>query len=184
MCSDRILHTAVAGALLLACGRPADARILLSVDEALQLAFPDARITRESVFLTESELAAATRDAVEPVTRALVVRYVAHRDGSLAGTAYLDTHRVRTVEETLLIVVDPAGALERVEVLSFDEPPDYLPREAWYRQFGGIALDENLRTGRKIRAVSGATLTATATTAAARRVLAVHAAIARREPAP
>jgi hypothetical protein len=66
-------------------------------------------------------------------------------------------------------------------VLSFAEPPDYLPRKGWYEQFAGRELDDELRLDRGIRAVSGATLTATATTAAARRVLAVHLEIEGRE---
>ena len=64
--------------------------------------------------------------------------------------------------------------IRRIEVISFAEPLDYLPREGWYRQFDGRALDDELRLDRGIRAVTGATLTANATTAAARRVLAVH----------
>ena len=73
-----------------------------------------------------------------------------------------------------MVTVDPAGRVGRVEVLAFDEPPDYLPRAAWYRQFDGKALDAELDLRRAIRPVTGATLTARATTAAVRRVLAIH----------
>jgi hypothetical protein len=63
----------------------------------------------------------------------------------------------------------------RLEVLAFAEPEEYLPRARWYGQFLGRALDDELNLGRGIRGVSGATLTARATTRAVRRVLAVHA---------
>ncbi len=112
------------------------------------------------------------------------MRYVAHRDGSLVGTAYFDVHRVRTLEETLLVVVQPDGTVGRVEVVSFDEPLDYLPRDGWYRQFDGRPLDDDLDLDRAIRSVSGATLTAVATTAATRRVLALHRILEGRDPAP
>jgi hypothetical protein len=163
---------------------PADARMLLSVEEALRLAFPDAAIERESVFLTEEELAAATADAGAAISRALVVRYLARRDDAVVGTAYLDVHVVRTLDETLFVVVDPGGEIVRVEVLSFAEPPDYMPRRGWYEQFSGRGLDDELRLERGIRAVGGATLTAVATTAAARRVLAVHRTIEARGRTP
>lgn len=148
--------------------------VLLSVDEALGLAFPDCRVERESVFLTEEEMTEASALAGAPRSRALVVRYVAVRDGTRFGTAYFDTHRVRTLDETIMVTVQPDGTIGRIEVVSFDEPPDYLPREGWYRQFDGRTLDDDLQMNRGIRAVTGATLTANVTTAAARRVLAVH----------
>ena len=73
-----------------------------------------------------------------------------------------------------MIVVDPQGRVARIEVISFREPEDYLPRGAWYEQFRGKALNPNLQIKRDIRPVTGATLTARATTDAVRRVLALH----------
>jgi hypothetical protein len=181
MFSDRLRRTGLACALLLSAVAPAGARVLVTVEEALRLAFPDCRVERETIFLTEAEMAAAGDLSGETVARALAVRYVARREGRLAGTAYFDVHRVRTLEETVLVVVRPDGTVGRVEVVSFDEPMDYLPRDGWYRQFDGKPLDGDLRLDRAIRSVSGATLTAVATTAATRRMLAVHLLIERRE---
>lgn len=176
----------VLGALVLAAwaAAPVHGRVLLSVDEALRLAFPKADVERESIFLTGEELATASDAAGESITRSLLVRYVARRDGALVGTAYLDHHRVRTLDEALLVVVTPDATIARIEVLSFDEPPDYLPRRGWYEQFPGRALDDDLRLDRGIRAVTGATLTATATTAAARRILALHRVLEPRTATP
>lgn len=79
-----------------------------------------------------------------------------------------------------MIVVDPANALARLEVLSFSEPEEYLPRPTWYGQFPGKTLSDELTPKRAIRPVTGATLTVRATTEAARRVLALHEVLARR----
>ena len=167
------LVAVVCSIVALAVG-PVVASVLLSVDEALRLAFPDCEVERESVFLTEKEMSAASKLAGHPRSRALVVRYVARRGDEPFGTAYFDTHRVRTLDETIMVIVHPNGSIGRIEVISFAEPPDYIPREGWYRQFDGRGLDNDLEMDRGIRAVTGATLTANATTAAARRVLAVH----------
>jgi hypothetical protein len=153
---------------------PVTASVLLSVDEALELAFPDCTVERESVFLTEAEMSAASEIAGHPRSRALVVRYVALQDDERYGTAYFDTHKVRTLDETIMVVVNPDGSIGRIEVVSFSEPPDYLPRDGWYKQFVGRVLNDELQLDRGIRAVTGATLTANVTTSAARRVLAVH----------
>ena len=157
---------------------PAAARVFLTVDEALALAFPQARIERRTVYLTDAQRARAGELAGAEVASAIVHPYVATRDGEVVGTAYFDTHRVRTLPETLMVVVDPQGRPARVEVLSFDEPADYLPRKPWYRQFESHTLDDDLALQRDIRPVAGATLTARATTAAVRRVLALHRVIA------
>jgi Na+-translocating ferredoxin:NAD+ oxidoreductase RnfG subunit len=96
-------------------------------------------------------------------------------DGQPVGYAYLDTHRVRTLPETLMVVLEPDGGVRRVEVVVFREPIEYIPRDSWYGQFEGERLSDELALKRDIRPVTGATLTARATTEAVRRVLAIHA---------
>ena len=168
-----ISSRAFALAILLAAP-PAWAKVFLTQEEALKLAFPGAAVERKTAFLTDAEQQEAAALSGGPRPSALAVAYVATKDGRLTGTAYFDTHVVRTQAETLMIVVDPSGAIARIEVLSFSEPEEYLPREHWYAQFPGRALDDELSLKRGIRPVSGATLTARATTDAARRVLALH----------
>ena len=157
---------------------PAGARVLLSQQEALALAFPGCAVERATLYLTPAQRQRAGSLAGEPLRSALVPVYRARCGGQPAGTAYFDVHRVRTLQETLMVVVDPQSRIRRLEVLSFDEPPDYIPRRPWYEQFQQRGLDAELRLKRAIRPVTGATLTAQATTAAARRVLAIHRAIA------
>ena len=167
-------------AVFLAAAAPAGAKVFLTQDEALKLAFPGAAVERRTVFLTDAEVQEAAVLSAGPRPSALAVAYVATKDGRLAGTAYFDTHVVRAQPETLMVVVSPAGTIARIEVLSFSEPEEYLPREHWYAQFPGKALDDELAVKRGIRPVSGATLTARATTEAARRVLALHQVLERR----
>jgi len=148
--------------------------VFVTVDEALKLAFPGCEVARRTAFLTPEQMKRARELAGAEVPSALLTYYVATRNGQPAGTAYFDTHRVRTLPETLMIVVDPQNRVSRIEVLSFREPEEYLPRGAWYQQFLGKGLDADLQLKRGIRPVTGATLTARATTDAVRRVLALH----------
>jgi hypothetical protein len=166
--------------VLLGPASPGLAKVFLTQEEALKLAFPGAVVVRRTVFLTEAEQKEAAALSGGPPPSALAVAYVATKDGRLAGTAYFDTHVVRTLAETLMVAVDPAGRITRIEVLSFSEPEEFMPREHWYAQFPGKALDGELSLKRGIRPVSGATLTARATAEAARRVLALHQVLSRR----
>jgi hypothetical protein len=154
----------------------AQAKVFLTQEEALRLAFPaGATVARKTAFLTAEQQEAARRlSGADRVPSALVTSYVGTVEGREVGTAYFDTHVVRTQPETLLVVIDPAGTISRIEILAFAEPEEYLPRSNWYAQFSGRKLDDALAVKRGIRPVAGATLTARATLEAARRVLAVH----------
>lgn len=168
----RVLAALVVGATAAAA---AAGTSLPTPDEALALAFPGAAVERESVFLDEDQAAAVERLAGADRPSRLVTRFRASRGGEVVGWAYLDTHRVRTLPETLLVILSADGSVRRVEVVAFREPPDYLPPPAWYRQLDGHRLGPELSLGRAIRPITGATLTAQATTAATRRVVALHA---------
>ena len=149
-------------------------RTLLSTDEVLELAFPECAVTRETLYLTKQQKKRATKLAGKRVETAIVYVYTARKDGKLVGYAYFDTHKVRSKRETIMIAVDPSSRIRRIEVVAFAEPTEYLPRGNWYAQFLGKKLDDNLRIKRAIHPVSGATLTANATTDAVRRTLALH----------
>jgi hypothetical protein len=171
--SGRTRVAAAAAALLAAAALPA--KVFVTREEALRLAFPGAAVERHTAYLTEAQQKEAKKlsgDAEEP--SALAAYYEARKEGRVIGTAYFDTHTVRTMPETIMVVVDPAGAISRIEVLSFSEPEEYLPRPQWYAQFTGKPLNDELSMKRAIHPVTGATLTAQATTDAARRVLALH----------
>ncbi len=68
----------------------------------------------------------------------------------------------------------------KIEILSFDEPPDYLASERWIAQLGNRKLDDEFSLKRSIRPLSGASLTARAIVNASRKVLALHQAIGSR----
>jgi len=165
----------VASAVLLVWGT-AWATVLITVEEALELAFPEATTERQTLFLSDEQRTTVGEESGAEVSSSLATRYVAKGpDGAVRGWAYLDTHRVRTLPETLMVVLDADGTVRRVEVVTFREPLEYMPREGWYEQYKGQELDEDLALKRGIRPVTGATLTARATTEAVRRVLAIHA---------
>ena len=160
-------------ALSLWAPQPAAGRVFLTRSEALALAFPDCEVKRQTSYLTHAERDRAAELAGIRVDSRLVVQYAALCNGEPGGAAYFDVHRVRTLAETLMVVVDGEGRVRRLEVMSFLEPEEYIPRRTWYDQFLKQRLDARLRLKRKVHAVTGATLTARATTDAVRRILAL-----------
>lgn len=177
MCSESrglIVALLVGAASLVAQAPPAAERTRLA--EALALAFPGCECTEQN-----RELDAARREqvtkAVDAAAPAAVVRHVAKADGKVVGYAYVDRRTVRTHGQVLLVAVDAAGKLLRVELVAFDEPRQYRPRAKFYAQFAGKVLDADLQLRAGIQPVAGATLSARAAVDAVRLLLAVHAAL-------
>ena len=179
--SDRAAARVAGAALALVGGACwvslATATVLITVEEAVALAFGDATTTRETLFLTDDQISRVAEEGGGELSGAMVTRYVAVADGNRVGYSYLDTHRVRTLPETLMVVLEPDGGVRRVEVVAFREPLEYIPRDSWYGQFEGQRLSDELALKRNIRPVTGATLTARATTEAVRRILAIHSVV-------
>lgn len=146
---------------------------LLTRDEALLAAYPEALVEAERIFLTIDQQQHAAQLAREEISTALVARYVVKRDGQLVGRAYIDTHIVRTKRESLLISLDANGEVKRIDVTAFLEPRNYQASERWFRQYEQQSLSDDLALQRLIRPIAGATLTALAANQAVRRVLAI-----------
>jgi hypothetical protein len=162
----------LAAVVLLASGGRARGEALLAKDEALARAFPGAQVTAETVFLSEEQVGMVRqRTGREPPSK-LFTFYVARREGAIIGYGVIDTHVVRTLPEAFLVVLSPAGVVERVLMLAFYEPPEYRPSDRWLEQFHGRSAGDtrDWRVGRDVHGITGATLTAYAVTDALRRI--------------
>lgn len=167
------MATALAGVILWA--PEAAGEVLHSQQSALKLAFPGAvQVTPKNVFLTQAEVKSIQSQSGARLDSRMITVYVGRKSGLCTGYAFLDTHRVRTKPETLMIVITPQGQVEAVHVLAFFEPKEYLPRPRWLGQFKRRGLSSRLQVGYQIAGVAGATMTTQAVTQAVRRALAVH----------
>jgi hypothetical protein len=163
-------------------------RVFMELDEALKLAFPKLEVKRSTRFLSKAQKARVKTLGGSPIVSGIIYPYEAWRkdpktgEKVLVGTAYFETHRVRSLRETVMFVVSPEGKILRTEVLAFYEPLDYMPNKRFYAQFKGQVLDDELRVSRGIKTVTGCTLSVNASTKSARRILAIHKVLG--EPAP
>ncbi|MEK7383153.1 MAG: FMN-binding protein [Elusimicrobiota bacterium] len=172
------LHLLNLAALLLAAV-PARARVLLSQKEALALAFPaGTAVERRTAFLSDAQARAAEEAAGAKIESKVWTYYIGRSTAGVERTAYFESHLVRTMNETFMVVVGPDGTVEFVEILSFAEPDEYRASKRWLGQFSGRKLGTELMLRRGLRNITGASLTCEAVTRGVRRVLAVHRALA------
>lgn len=154
-------------------------KVFHTQEQALQLAFgKKAEVHHTTHYWTKEQRAAVAELAGVDRVRGTQTEY---RRATKAGkpatgpSVWFDTRVVRSKAQTLMVVVDAKGKVSDLVVCNFEEPLDYKPIDRWYAQFEGRVLDKDLQLKKGIHGVSGATLTARATTAAVREVLAAHA---------
>lgn len=170
-------------ALLVFAAHAVDARVFMTQQQALASAFPaGTKVVRQTFFLTAQQLDAARKSSGVQFNDQLIVRYAGMAGDKVVGYAYFDSHRVRTLPETVMIVVTPDARVQRVDILSFDEPTDYQPRPRWIEQLNGKKLDGDLSLRGAVRPITGASLSGAALVNASRKVLAIHQAIGSTTP--
>jgi len=185
-CSERIavrrpprsgtsLALLTAAVLAVAAPPAARARVYATQQEALErLLPPPAEIERRTAYLSAHQARRVEELSGQPLEHRVIPYYVGRLEGKVIGYAFTDAHLVRTLPESVLFGLDPGGRIRSTEILSFDEPPDYLPTERWLKQFENHGLDEGLSLKRDIRTLTGATISSRVITQAARRVLALY----------
>jgi Na+-translocating ferredoxin:NAD+ oxidoreductase RnfG subunit len=150
-------------------------QVFMTKDRALKVAFPDAdQIEKKTVFLSEEQAKKIESIARSQVDSKLYIFYVGKKGDKTLGYAVIDTHRLRTKTETVMVVINPDGTLKEVEILAFFEPPEHMPTQRWIQQFEGKTLDDSLWIGRGIPNITGATITSNALVKAIRRIMAVY----------
>lgn len=175
--------------LLFACATLAFAagpgKVFHTQDQALGLAFGKAEVNRTTHYWSEEErdrlieLSGSKDVGLTHIEFEQVLKKGKTDDGR---RVWFDTRLVRSKQQTVMIIVDKNLTIEKLVVCSFDEPLDFKPVDRWYAQFEGKKLDDKLKLKKSIHGVSGATMTARATTAAVREMLAAD--IVARTPAP
>ncbi|MEQ9364893.1 MAG: FMN-binding protein [Leptospirales bacterium] len=150
------------------------ARVYVSTDAALSEAFPGAETERKALYLSKARQAELQQVSdLEKVGR-FHTFYIARKNGKVQGYALFDTHIVRTKEQTIFVALNSDGSVRVARVVSFFEPREYLAPERWLAIFEEKTVSDDLRPGRDLPAISGATLTTRATSTAVRKALQLH----------
>ncbi len=143
-------------------------------ERSLSMMFPGAKIIVKNIVISKDQKRAIERIARSRLDSRLLSIYLVRKGERVVAYGYVDVHRVRTHPESVLFVISPEGKIIAVEVLSFNEPLEYMADESWLELFKGKTIDRDpLRVNRDIPNMTGATLTARAITKAARRALAI-----------
>jgi hypothetical protein len=171
---SKTLRILVVLSVLVALPALASAEVFHSKESALKAAFPSATKVEEKSIYLSSDDSSWIRSAAGVEWPSRVARaYIAYKGSSILAYGFIDTHRVRSLDQTVMVVLDPAGSVKRTFLLAFHEPAEYMASPRWWAQFKGHRLDEKLSLRKDIDGISGATMSARAGVAMTRRVLAL-----------
>ncbi|MCR9143240.1 MAG: FMN-binding protein [bacterium] len=151
-----------------------EARVYVLTDDALVQAFPGAETERKAKYLSKAQQAELRQLAdLERIGR-FHTFYIARKNGQVQGYALFDTHIVRTKEETVFVALNADGSVRTARIVSFFEPQEYLAPDRWLNIFQNKSARDDLRPGRDLPSISGATLTTRAVSTAVRKTLHLH----------
>ncbi len=158
-------------------------QLLKTQEEALKEVFADAdTVIRRTLFLDKEQVEYVEKKSRSKVESRVVSYYVGLKDGKPFATAFFERQIVRSKPAIVMVVVNPDSSLRLMEPLAFYEPADYLLAASWFHRFQNSRLSTELWPGKKIDAVSGATLSVRAFTLMARRALAYFELIGAAQP--
>lgn len=148
--------------------------LILTQSQALQEAFAGYSVERQTVYLTKEQVEQASALSGCRHESAVVSYYVARSTTGLVGAAFFESHRLQDGTATIMAVLAPDGRLMRSEILSFNEPADYLPPKGWRASLLGQTLSELERVKRPSGGSARAALSAQSFLDGVRRLMAVY----------
>ncbi|MCB1197554.1 MAG: FMN-binding protein [Deltaproteobacteria bacterium] len=151
-----------------------EARVFQTPNQVLDLIAPKgATLEKKSIFLSDTQKSTIEKKIKAKIDSKLIAAVKIMHDKKLYATAYIDTHVVRKETETLLVVIKPDHTIARVEILSFNEPQDYLASGIWLKQFSDMRIESAHTKNAGVQGILGATLTSNAIIQSVQKVVAI-----------
>lgn len=148
------------------------AAVYLSVSQAQALMFPGQQLTADFVTLDDAQAKAIERDANARVLTREVRAWRASGGGWFLADQVYGKHELIAYA----VALDAKGAVQRVEILSYQEAYGGEVRlPAWRAQFVGKHHGDAVRLDDDIRNVAGATISCSHVTDGVRRLLSTWA---------
>lgn len=160
----------------------AEPGLMLTQSQALEEAFGGYSVERRTAYLTKEQVEQASAMSGCRHESAVVSYYLARSTSGLVGAAFFESHRLRDGTETIMAVLTPEGRLLRSEILSFNEPADYLPPKGWRASLLGRTLSELERVKSPSGASARAALSAQSFLEGVRRLMAVYEVAIKEKP--
>lgn len=154
---------------------PLSAKVLISPIEAMQYSYgADATITKKNILLSKKQTKIIEQSARVKLESKIFRIFKAMKNDVLLGYGVLVNKKVRSKNAVVIYFIDNQSILKGIEIVAFNEPPEYIPSKKWNSQFENISTSKNLRVSKEIPTITGATLSARSITDASRIAFALY----------
>jgi hypothetical protein len=151
-----------------------NAAVLETKEHALWTIFSNPTIIEKNFFLNEVQKEQMQKLSKAKLASPLILYSEIYENQKLAGYAFFDKHKVRTMPEMVMVALNAQGKIKNIRILTFSEPKDYLVPARWLALFEKKDLDESLWLKQDIPVVGGSTLSSWAVLKSARTALAFY----------
>jgi len=150
------------------------AQMLVSPIDAMKETYDaDATISKKNVLLSKAKYKTIQKNAKTKLTTKIYRIFTAKKNGKVLGYGVLVNRKVRSKNAVVLYFIKKNN-LEGIEIIAFNEPPQYLTTKRWNSQFKDINTSQTLQLNRDIPSISGATLSARSVVEGSRVAFAVY----------
>lgn len=151
------------------------AKTNVSIEKVVKSSFSSvSAVEPQQLVLTKVQYESIKKRA-EAAVRTKIYRYYDIKRGSkIIGYGVLITRKIRTKKATVLYAFNLSGKLKFSEIMSFGEPPEFIPSKQWMSQFVNKTPSAKLTMGKDIPTISGSTLSARTISDGARIARAIY----------
>jgi hypothetical protein len=144
----------------------------LTYQQVVKDNFPDCSQKKKVHYLTKDEVK-KIESKTDKKLYSKIIHYYEITCKKQKKFAYIDSHIVRTLNETIVATVEN-DTLTDYQVASFMEPMDYKAHPKWLGQFKNKKTSITRKLYENVDGISGATLTANATVDTVNKISIIH----------
>ncbi len=161
--------------LLLILALPLSAKIIISPIDAMKHSFGNSsKVVKKNIMLNKKQAKNIQENAKVKLKSKIFRTFKATKNSETLGYGVLINKKVRSKNAVVLYLISKDATLLGIEIIAFNEPHEYIPSKKWISQFENISTNKNLRVGREIPTITGATLSARTITDGSRVAFAIY----------
>lgn len=160
---------------LLLFALPLSAKMLISPIDAMKAIYgANSEVSKKNILLSKAQASKIEQESQVKLDTKIFRFYRATNANKLLGYGILINKKVRSKNAVVLYFISTDAVLKSIEIIAFNEPPEYMPSENWNSQFKDIATTKMLRLSKDIPTITGATLSARSITDSSRVAFAFY----------
>ena len=161
--------------LLILITIPLSAKVLISPIDAMKQSFgTNVTVVKKNILINNKQAKTIQTNAKTKLSSKIFRTFKATKGNEILGYGVLINKKVRSKNAVVLYLISKESTLVGIEIIAFNEPMEYIPSKKWISQFENVPTDKQLRVGREIPTITGATLSARSITDSSRLAFAFY----------